>query len=147
MLFRSFIAGTIATLLLALFAPKLADIAIKVQPAGFLALIITAFATVGTLLGSSRIRGVVALAVGLTVGLVGADLQSGSLRLTFGNENAIDGIETVTVIVALFALGEVLYLASRFKHEDWQIIPTGGRVMMNRQEWKRSWKQIGRAHV
>ena len=136
----SFIAGTIATLLLALFAPKLADIAIKVQPAGFLALIITAFATVGTLLGSSRIRGVVALAVGLTVGLVGADLQSGSLRLTFGNENAIDGIETVTVIVALFALGEVLYLASRFKHEDWQIIPTGGRVMMNRQEWKRSWK-------
>ena len=136
----SFVAGTIATLLLALFAPKLADIAIKVQPAGFLALIITAFATVGTLLGSSRIRGVVALAVGLTVGLVGADLQSGSLRLTFGNQNAIDGIETVTVIVALFALGEVLYLASRFKHETWQIIPTGGRVMMNRQEWKRSWK-------
>ena len=136
----SFIAGTIATLLLALFAPKLADIAIKVQPAGFLALIITAFATVGTLLGSSRVRGIVALAVGLTVGLVGADLQSGSLRLTFGNQNAIDGIETVTVIVALFALGEVLYLASRFKHEVWQIIPTGGRVMMNRQEWKRSWK-------
>ena len=136
----SFIAGTIATLLLALFAPKLADIAIKVQPAGFLALIITAFATVGTLLGSSRVRGVVALSVGLTVGLVGADLQSGSLRLTFGNENAIDGIETVTVIVALFALGEVLYLASRFKHEEWQIIPTGGRVLMNREEWKRSWK-------
>ncbi len=136
----SFIAGTIATLLLALFAPKLADIAIKVQPAGFLALIVLAFATVGTLLGSSRIRGVVALAVGLTVGLVGADLQSGSLRLTFGNANAIDGIETVTVIVALFALGEVLYLASRFRHEEWQLIPTGGRVTMNKEEWKRSWK-------
>ena len=38
----SFVAGTIATLLLALFAPKLADVAIKVQPAGFLALIVTA---------------------------------------------------------------------------------------------------------
>jgi len=136
----SFIAGTIATLLLALFAPKLADIAIKVQPAGFLALIVLAFATVGTLLGSSRVRGIVALAVGLTVGLVGADLQSGSLRLTFGNANAIDGIETVTVIVALFALGEVLYLASRFRHEEWQLIPTGGRVTMNKEDLKRSWK-------
>jgi len=118
----SFVAGTIATLLLALAAPQLAEIAITVQPAGFLALIITAFATVGTLLGSSRIRGIISLAVGLTIGLVGADLQSGSLRLTFGNASAIDGIETVTVIVALFALGEVLYLASRFKHEEWNVL-------------------------
>lgn len=136
----SFVAGTIATFLLAVGAPQLADIAITVQPAGFLALIITAFATVGTLLGSSRIRGIISLAVGLTVGLVGADLQSGSLRLTFGNQNAIDGVETVTVIVALFALGEVLYLASRLKHDEWQVIPMGGRAMMNKEEWKRSWK-------
>ena len=136
----SFIAGSIATLLLALAAPQLAEIAITVQPAGFLALIITAFATVGTLLGSSRIRGLVSLAVGLTIGLVGADLQSGSLRLTFGNASAIDGIETVTVIVALFALGEVLYLASRFKYEEWQVIPVDGGTSMSKKDWKRSWK-------
>ncbi len=136
----SFVAGTIATLLLALAAPQLAEIAITVQPAGFLALIITAFATVGTLLGSSRIRGIISLAVGLTIGLVGADLRSGSLRLTFGSAAAIDGIETVTVIVALFALGEVLYLASRFKHEEWQVIPVDGRTSMSKKDFKRSWK-------
>ena len=136
----SFVAGTLATLLLALAAPQLAEFAIQVQPAGFLALIITAFFTVGTLLGSSRIRGVLALSVGLVVGLIGADLQTGSIRLTFGNNNAIDGIETVTVIVALFALGEILYLASRFKHSEWQVIPIGGKAMMNKKEWKRSWK-------
>jgi len=124
----SFVAGTIATLLLALAAPQL------------LALIITAFATVGTLLGSSRIRGIISLAVGLTIGLVGADLQSGSLRLTFGSSAAIDGIEAVTVIVALFALGEVLYLASRFKHEEWQVIPVNGRTSMSKKDFKRSWK-------
>lgn len=136
----SFVAGTIATLLLALAAPQLAEFAIQVQPAGFLALIITAFATVGTLLGSSRIRGVLSLSVGLVFGLVGADLQTGSIRLTFGNQNAIDGIETVTVIVALFALGEVLYLASRFKHDEWKVIPLGGKAFMNREQWRRSWK-------
>ena len=136
----SFVAGTIATLLLALAAPQLAEFALQVQPAGFLALIITAFFTVGTLLGSSRIRGVLALSVGLVVGLIGADLQTGSIRLTFGNNNAIDGIETVTVIVALFALGEILYLASRFKHAEWQVIPVGGKAMMNRNQFRRSWK-------
>ena len=110
----SFVAGTIATAILAFAAPTLADFALTIQPSGYLSLIILAFATVGTLLGTSRIRGLVSLGVGLVIGLVGADLQSGALRLTFGNENAIDGIETVTVVVAIFALGEALYLASRF---------------------------------
>lgn len=136
----SFVAGTIATFTLALAAPVLADYAIKIQPAGYLALIILAFATVGTLLGQSLIRGLVSLAIGLAIGLIGADLQSGALRLTFGNLNAIDGIETVTVIVAIFALGEVLYLASRFKDDAWSILPIAGKAWMNRQDWKRSWK-------
>lgn len=83
----SFVAGTIATFTLALAAPQLAEIAIQVQPAGFLALIITAFATVGTLLGSSRVRGLLSLAVGLTIVLVLqlahflAGIFSGLLRL------------------------------------------------------------------
>ena len=136
----SFVAGTIATFTLALAAPQLAEIAIQVQPAGFLALIVTAFATVGTLLGSSRVRGLLSLAVGLTIGLVGADLQSGSLRLTFGQTAAIDGIETVTVIVALFALGEVVYLASRLRHDKDEILSVNGKAFLSRNDWKRSWK-------
>ena len=136
----SFVAGTIATFTLALAAPQLAEIAIQVQPAGFLALIITAFATVGTLLGSSRVRGLLSLAVGLTIGLVGADLQSGSLRLTFGQTAAIDGVETVTVIVALFALGEVIYLASRLRHDKEEILSVNGKAFLSRKDWKRSWK-------
>lgn len=136
----SFIAGTFATLFLAFGAPALADIAITIQPAGYLSLIILAFATVGTLLGNSLLRGLASLAIGLVIGLVGADLQSGALRLTFGNLNAIDGIETVTVIVAIFAIGEALFLASRFKHEVWSAIPIGGKAWMNKEDWKRSWK-------
>ena len=104
----SFVAGTIATLLLAFGAPALANLALTIKPAGYLALMILAFTTVGTLLGSSMVRGLISLAVGLTLGLVGADLQSGAIRLTFGNPSAIDGIETVTVIVAIFALGEAV---------------------------------------
>jgi putative tricarboxylic transport membrane protein len=136
----SFVAGTIATLLLAFGAPAMADIALTIQPAGYLSLIILAFTTVGTLLGASRVRGLVALSVGLVIGLVGADLQSGALRLTFGNMAAIDGIETVTVIVAIFALGEALYLASRHQFFSTEVIKMDGKAWMTKEDFKRSWK-------
>jgi putative tricarboxylic transport membrane protein len=136
----SFIAGTIATAILAFTAPSIADLAIKVGAADYVALMLLAFTTVSSLLGSSQIRGFIALAVGLVLGLVGADLQSGLARLTFGNMSAVEGIKTVPVIVAIFALGEALYIASRFKKVGWNILPMKGKALMTREDWKRSWK-------
>ena len=101
---------------------------------------LVAFSTVSSLLGSSQIRGFISLSVGLVLGLVGADLQSGLSRLTFGNDSALEGIRAVTVIVAIFALGEALYIASRFKETGWNIIPMKGRALMSRHDLKRSWK-------
>lgn len=135
----SFVAGTIATAILAFTAPSIADLAIKVGAADYVALMLLAFTTVSSLLGSSQIRGFISLAVGLVLGLVGADLQSGLARLTFGNQSAVEGIETVPVIVAIFALGEALYIASRFKEEGWRILPMKGKALMTRDDWKRSW--------
>ena len=136
----SFIAGTIATAILAFTAPSIADLAIKVGAADYVALMLLAFTTVSSLLGSSQIRGFIALSVGLVLGLVGADLQSGLARLTFGNMSAVEGIETVPVIVAIFALGEALYIASRFKKVGWNILPMKGKALMTRDDVKRSWK-------
>lgn len=136
----SFVAGTIATGILAFTAPSIADLAIKVGAAEYVALMLVAFTTVSSLLGASQIRGFIALAIGLVLGLVGADLQSGLSRLTFGSDAALEGIETVPVIVSIFALGEALYIVSRFKDEGWKVIPMKGRALMSRQDWKRSWK-------
>ncbi len=136
----SFVAGTIATLVLAFTAPSIADLAIQVGSADYVALMLVAFTTVSSLLGASQIRGFIALSIGLALGLVGADLQSGLSRLTFGNDAALEGIETVPVIVSIFALGEALYLASRFKDSGWAVIPMKGKALMSREDWKRSWK-------
>ena len=136
----SFVAGTIATGILAFTAPTIADLAIKVGAAEYVALMLVAFTTVSSLLGASQIRGFIALSIGLVLGLVGADLQSGLSRLTFGNESALEGIETVPVIVSIFALGEALYIASRIKDEGWKVIPMKGKALMSAQDWKRSWK-------
>ena len=136
----SFVAGTIATAILAFAAPSLANVAISVTAADYFALMLVAFMTVGSLLGSSMIRGMVSLSVGLALGLVGSDLQSGAVRLTFGNLHAIDGIETVTVIVSIFALGEALYIAGRAKESGWSLIQMQGKALMTREDLKRSWK-------
>ena len=136
----SFVAGTIATAVLAFAAPSLANVAISVTAADYFALMLVAFMTVGSLLGSSMVRGMVSLSVGLALGLVGSDLQSGAVRLTFGNLHAIDGIETVTVIVSIFALGEALYIAGRAKESGWSLIQMQGKALMTREDWKRSWK-------
>ena len=136
----SFVAGLIATIFLAAAAPTLAELALKVQPAGYVALIVFAFAAVGTFLGSSRVRGLVSLSVGLIIGLVGADQQTGINRLSFGIQEATDGFEVIVVIISFFAIGEVLYYASRFKDDAWRVLPVKGKVWMDREDFRRSWK-------
>ena len=108
----SFVAGTIATLLLAFFAPWMVDVAVKLGAQDYFALMVVAFLSVSALVGSSPLRGLISMSLGLVVGLIGIDFQSGQQRLVFGQLSLLDGIDTVVLIVALFAMGEVLYVAA-----------------------------------
>ncbi|HEX7238259.1 MAG TPA: tripartite tricarboxylate transporter permease, partial [Gammaproteobacteria bacterium] len=67
----SFVAGTLATLALALFAPALASVALEFGPAEYFALALLAFSAVAALLGASLVRGLFSLFLGLALGLVG----------------------------------------------------------------------------
>jgi putative tricarboxylic transport membrane protein len=136
----SFIAGAIATGLLALGAPMLARLGLLLTPPDYLALIVVAFGTVGAVMGRSPLRGLISLSVGLVIALVGMDAQSGVSRLTFGNIYAVDGIETIVVIVSLFAVGEVLYVAFRGRISSGQMNDFKGVAFLTKEDWKRSWK-------
>lgn len=138
----SFVAGTLATVALTLVAPTIAELAVRLGPVDYVALMVVAFLTVGALLGSSALRGLAALGLGLMIGLVGVDGISGQSRFTFGIPVLADGIDVVLVAVGLFAVGEALYVASRLRHGPVQVIPTTGswRKWMTREDWKRSWK-------
>ena len=74
----------------------------------YFALMVLAFITVSAAFGDSALRGLTALFLGLTLGLVGIDLQTGQARLAFGIPDLLDGIEVTTLAVALFAIGETL---------------------------------------
>jgi putative tricarboxylic transport membrane protein len=136
----SFIAGTIATALVAFFAPWIVDVAITLGPQDYLALMVVAFMTVSALMGSSPLRGITSMVVGLVIGLVGIDFQSGQSRLTFGMVRLLDGVDTVVLIVALFAIGEVLYVAAHQKASHFELMSFKHQRWMTGQDWKRSWR-------
>ena len=136
----SFIAGTIATLALTFAAPVVAELAFIFTPADYFALTIMAFTSVAVVMGASRVRGFISLFLGLALGVIGIDAMTGQARMTFGLPDLLDGVELTVVLVSVFAVGEILYVASRFRHNDEQIIPISGKAFMTRNEWARSWK-------
>ncbi|MGH6922477.1 MAG: tripartite tricarboxylate transporter permease, partial [Propylenella sp.] len=136
----SFVAGTLATIALAVLAPWVVRFALSLGPADYFALMVLAFTTVSAAFGSSALRGIVSLFIGLTLGLVGIDLQSGQARLTFGVPALLDGVEVTTLAVALFAVGETLSVAAARKRGQETIEPVRGSLWMTREDWRRSWK-------
>ncbi|RZS78406.1 tripartite tricarboxylate transporter permease [Pigmentiphaga kullae] len=136
----SFVAGTIATLALSFVAPAIAELAFVFGPADYFALMVLSFTSVSVVLGTSRVRGFIALFLGLAMGVVGIDGQTGQARLAFGSADLLDGIELTVVLVSLFAVGEILYVASRYSKAPPRINPLSGGTWMTRQDWKRSWK-------
>ena len=134
----SFVAGTIATVLVTLFAPVVAAYAIRLGPPEYFMLMVLAFCTVSAVLGQSTLRGLTALGIGLAMGLIGIDQISGQARYTGGVPEFMDGMEVVLVAVGLFAVAEALY-AVLFQG---RVVETQNKltsVHMTRLEWRRSW--------
>ncbi len=134
----SFVAGTIATVVVTLFAPGVAEFAVRLGPPEYFMLMVLAFTTVSAVLGQSMVRGITSLFLGLAMGCVGMDQISGAARYTGGKMELLDGIDIVLVAVGLFAVAEVLYYAlyeGKVKESQNAI----SRVHMNRRDWKRSW--------
>ncbi len=136
----SFVAGTIATLGLTFVAPVLARLGLAFGPADYFALMVLAFTTVTAVLGSSLLRGLTSLFLGIGLGMVGIDLQSGQARYTLGSLELLDGISVIVVAVGLFAVGETLFVASRLRRTPAKVEAIRGSIWMNREEWARSWR-------
>jgi putative tricarboxylic transport membrane protein len=135
----SFVAGTLGTAALTLSAPVMVEFALRFGPAEYFALAVVAFVAVSAVLGESRVAGFASLLFGLLLGVIGIDPLTGVPRLTLGIPQLLDGIDVVVVAVGLFAVGEVLYAASR-RHLASEIVALEGSLWMTRDEWARSWK-------
>lgn len=135
----SFVAGTIGTALLVALAPLVVKFAVSLGAPSYLAIMILALIAVTAVLGSSKLRGFASLGLGLAIGLIGMDIVTGQGRLIFGQPLLSDGVDIVVVAVAIFALGEALWVAAHLLRTKTQTIPVG-RPWMGKSDWKRSWK-------
>jgi putative tricarboxylic transport membrane protein len=130
----SFFGGTVSIFFLVLFAPLLAEWAIRFGPAEYFALMVFAFAALSSLAGGSLVKGLAATAFGLFLATVGLDPNSAIPRYTFGEIKLLDGMDFVVVTIGLFAVSEVLQLLE--ETERGQAAAEGyGRVMITVKEF------------
>ena len=134
----SFVAGTIATILVTLVAPPVAEWGLSFGPAEKFSLMVLAFMTISAVLGQSALRGFASLFLGLYLGLVGTDLISGQVRFALGIEELYDGIDVVVVAVGLFAIGETLYVVSHDRRVVETVERIRGSLWMSARDFRRS---------
>jgi len=104
----SFIAGCFSTLVIALFAPPLAEVALKFGPSEYFSLMVLGLVGAVVLAHGSLIKAIAMVIFGLLLGLVGTDVNSGVARFSFGISELSDGIGFVSVAMGLFGFTEII---------------------------------------
>lgn len=132
----SFFAGTVATLLITLFAPPLAELALKFGPADYFSFMALGLIVAVVLARGTLLHAVGMVLLGLLLGLIGTDVNSGIARYTFDTPRLADGISFVVIAMGMFGLGEIV---RNLEHENGRSVAvkkiTG--LLPTKEDWKR----------
>ncbi len=104
----SFVAGCIGTLLIGLFGPPLAEVALEFGAAEYFALMLMALVAAASLAHGDMVKSLAMVFLGLLMGIIGTDVNSGMARYSFGLPELTDGIGFTVVAVGLFAISEIV---------------------------------------
>ena len=104
----SFFAGCVATVLIAGFAPPLAELALKFGPADYFSLMVLGLIAAVVLAHGSLVKAIGMIVLGLLMGLIGTDVNSGVARYSFNLPELIDGIGIGTVAMGMFGFSEII---------------------------------------
>ena len=104
----SFFAGTVGTLLIALFGPPLAELALKFAAPEYFSLMLMSLVAAAVLAQGDMIKSLAMVAMGLLLGIVGTDVNTGAQRFSLGITELTDGIGFIVVAVGVFAVGEII---------------------------------------
>jgi TctA family transporter len=104
----SFFAGSVATVLIAGFAPPLAELALKFGPADYFSLMVLGLIAAVVLAHGSLAKAIAMIILGLLTGLIGTDVNSGVARYSFNMPELIDGVGIGTVAMGVFGFSEII---------------------------------------
>ena len=129
----SFFAGCVGTLLIATFAPPLAEIAFKFGPAEYFSLMVLGLISAVVLASGSLIKAIAMIILGLLLGMVGTDVNSGVARFDFNYPELQDGIDFAIVAMGVFGIAEIMSnLAQRENRVE--VTDKIGSLYPNKQE-------------
>jgi TctA family transporter len=132
----SFFAGSVATFLLAAFAPPLSEVAFKFGPAEYFSLMVLGLIAAVVLAHGSVLKALAMVIFGLLLGMIGTDVNSGVARFNFEVPELSDGIEFVVIAMGLFGFGEII--ANLEQRENREVFTSKvGRLLPSKEEWKR----------
>jgi TctA family transporter len=132
----SFFAGTICTVIIALFAPPLAKVALRFGAPEYFSLMVLGLVACVVLARGSLLKAIGMIILGLLLGLIGTDVNSGVQRYTFGVKELMDGIGFVTVAMGMFGLGEIILNLEREGAAE-RVVMKITTLMPTREDWKR----------
>ncbi len=137
----SFFAGTVSTLILVMFAPPLAEVAFKFGPAEYFSLMVLGLIAAIVLARGSLIKAIAMILLGLLLGLIGADTNTGQFRFTFGLPQLADGIGFVVVAMGMFGFSEIIANIERRARRE-VVMAKITNLFPTREDLKASWKAV-----
>lgn len=132
----SFFAGTMGTLFIAVSAPLLAGLALTFGPAEYFSLIVLGLVTSMVLTSGSLLTAFGMALLGMLLGMIGTDINSGFARYTFGSPILLDGLNFVVIATGVFGLGDVLANLQNEHARAAGIAPVTG-LFPTREDWRR----------
>ena len=137
----SFFAGTVATILVASVATPLSELALKFGPAEYFSLMVLGLIGAVVLAHGSLLKAIAMILLGLLLGIVGTDVNSGVARFAFGIPELTDGIGVVTVAMGLFGFAEIITnLESTEKREMVSAKIKG--LWLTKEQFRKAWPAV-----
>src|SRR5690349_21048179 len=137
----SFFAGCVATVLIAVAAPPLAEVALKFGRSEYFSLMVFGLIAATVLAHGSLVKAIAMVVWGLLFGLVGTDVNSGVLRFTFGIPELSDGIGFVIVAMGMFGTTEII-LNLELKGDREVFTKNVTKLWPSKDDLKRAWKAV-----
>src|SRR5215467_8209498 len=140
----SFIGALFSTVLITLFAPLLADVALRFGPPEIFAIQLLTFSAFVGLGGGNALKSLVSVMIGFILATVGLDIVTGQLRMTFGTTELMQGFDFIVAVIGLFGIGEILlsveeglsfkgvttHMNLRVVLETWRLLPHYWRTFL-----------------
>ncbi|KMJ59466.1 transporter [Bacillus sp. LL01] len=130
----SFTGGTISVILLMLFTPLLASVAVVFGPVEYFALMLMGLTAISSLSDGSTVKAMISAVLGFMAVTIGIDAQTGTQRFTFGNINLLEGIDFLVIALGLFALAEVCILIFNRKDSSGGMSGNIGSLKLSRED-------------